>query len=87
MAVWLRRNRIISVRVSEEEFQKLHLICHGMGMRSVSELARHALQRLYKASEETQAADLRERMDALEQRLSRLAESLCQLQERRWGKR
>lgn len=85
MAVWLRRNRIISVRVSEEEFKKLHLICHGMGMRSVSELARHALQRLYEASEETQVADLRERLDALEQRLNNLADSLSRVRDKRWG--
>lgn len=86
MAVWMRRNRIISVRVSEEEFQKLHLICHRVGMRSLSELARHALQRLYEASDETEAADLRERMEALEQRLNNLADSLSRVREQRWGK-
>jgi len=46
MAVLKPRNRLVYFRVSEEEFQLFSDMCHMEGARSISDLARVALQRL-----------------------------------------
>ena len=45
MPVSKPRNRVIYFRVSEDEFQQLTWICESEGARSLSELARAAMQR------------------------------------------
>jgi hypothetical protein len=39
-----KRTKPLNIRVSEEEFQKLHEACNQIGIRSVSELAREAMR-------------------------------------------
>jgi len=46
MAVLKPRNRLVYFRVSEEEFQLFTSMCQTEGARSISDLARVALQRL-----------------------------------------
>jgi hypothetical protein len=46
MAVLKPRNRLVYFRVSEEEFQLFTGMCQIEGARSISDLARLALQRL-----------------------------------------
>lgn len=46
MAVLKPRNRLVYFRVSEEEFQLFSGMCEIEGARSISDLARLALQRL-----------------------------------------
>jgi hypothetical protein len=46
MAVLKPRNRLVYFRVSEEEFQLFTNMCQAEGARSISDLARVALQRL-----------------------------------------
>lgn len=46
MAVLKPRNRLVYFRVSEEEFQLFSGMCEMEGARSISDLARLALQRL-----------------------------------------
>jgi hypothetical protein len=46
MAVLKPRNRLVYFRVSEEEFQLFTSMCQAEGARSISDLARVALQRL-----------------------------------------
>lgn len=46
MAVLKPRNRLVYFRVSEEEFQLFTSMCQSEGARSISDLARVALQRL-----------------------------------------
>jgi len=46
MAVLKPRNRLVYFRVSEEEFQLFTDMCQIEGARSISDLARLALQRL-----------------------------------------
>lgn len=38
-----KRSRIVSIRLSEDEFQKLAALCTRVGARSVSDLARQRL--------------------------------------------
>ena len=43
MIVFKRKNRTISLRLSEEEYQVLHRACMKHGARSISDYARAAL--------------------------------------------
>jgi hypothetical protein len=44
MSVYKRRGRILSVRVSDEEYTGLKRLCSASGARSVSDLAREAMR-------------------------------------------
>ena len=46
MAVLKRRSKIVSVRLSEQEYQELLSCCLSRGTRSLSDLAREAMQGL-----------------------------------------
>src|SRR5262250_3057512 len=45
MPVFKRRTKLVSFRVSDEEYEKLQGACLAEGARSISELARSALRR------------------------------------------
>jgi hypothetical protein len=45
MSVVKRRSKLVSFRVSDEEYEKLQGACMAEGARSISEFARSALQR------------------------------------------
>ncbi|MGD0777632.1 MAG: hypothetical protein ABSC05_32985 [Candidatus Solibacter sp.] len=71
---------MISLRLSEEEFELLKARYHSYGARNVSELARLALQHIMTESPgpqhnfATQLAELDERVHALEASVSLLLE-------------
>ena len=44
MSVFNRRTRIISFRLSEQEYENLRGVCQSRGIRSISDLARLAAQ-------------------------------------------
>jgi hypothetical protein len=75
-----RRKKMISLRLSEEEFELLKARYHSYGARNVSELARLALQHIMTESPgpkhnfATQLAELDERVHALEASVSLLLE-------------
>lgn len=46
MAGWNRRNRMLSIRLSDDELQQLKLVSQDRGARSVSDLAREAMMQL-----------------------------------------
>ena len=46
MSVLKPRNRLVYFRVSEDEFQQFNKICESVGARSISDLARSAIQRM-----------------------------------------
>ncbi|HKW98200.1 MAG TPA: hypothetical protein VJN43_10735 [Bryobacteraceae bacterium] len=79
MTVLKRRSRMVSFRLSEEEYEGLRQICLTVGARSLSDIARDAVHRLL--GEETEPrkdvdAELRllgEKMNALDQEVKRLA--------------
>jgi len=79
MNVLKRRTRMISFRLSEEEYEGLKRICIRLGARSLSDIARDAVQRLLNNGAELKndgSAQLRvlyERIDALDQEVKRLA--------------
>ncbi len=65
-----RRDRMISFRVSQEEFQNLHQFCHATGNRSVSELARSAVKSLVNGTDGV--ATWESRIKAVEKEIQRL---------------
>ena len=79
MNVVKRRTRMISFRLSEEEYEGLKRICVRLGARSLSDIARDAVQRLLnngaelKSDGSAQLRVLYERIDALDQEVKRLA--------------
>jgi len=70
---------MVSFRLSEEEYEGLKQICITVGARSLSDIARDAVQRLLgngvelKSDGNAQLRVLYERIDALDQEVKRLA--------------
>jgi len=70
---------MVSFRLSEEEYEGLKHICMTVGARSLSDIAREAVQRLLsngaepKSDGDAQMRALHQRMDALDQEVKRLA--------------
>jgi len=54
MSVINPRNRLVNFRMSENEFESLHMACLAMGARSISDFARSAV--LEKMSQHRQSA-------------------------------
>jgi hypothetical protein len=84
MNVLKRRSRMVSFRLSEEEYESLRDICMTAGARSLSDIARDAVHQLIGSGGdpkkdkdiETQVRLLNERMDAIDQEVRRLAAKL-----------
>lgn len=76
MAILKRRSRMVSFRLSEDEYANLISICEVEGARSISDLARAAVHRLmHKASDNQLDLALRAlqgRVDTLDLQLRRL---------------
>ena len=70
MAVLKRRSRTVSVRLSEQEYQKLLSCCVNRGARSLSDLAREAMQGLLATSDSSRNGNAAG--DALEMELEKL---------------
>jgi|ERR1041385_5324272 hypothetical protein len=83
MAVLKRRSRTVSVRLSEQEYQKLLSCCVNRGARSISDLTREAMQVLLAKSDgdgkgdgdglENEMEKLHGRMRELDHEVKRLA--------------
>ena len=81
MAVLKRRSKIVSVRLSEQEYQELLSCCLNRGARSLSDLAREAMQGLLASGNgdgngdglEIEVEKLHGRMEQLDHELKRLA--------------
>ena len=76
MAILKRRSRMISFRLSEDEYASLRSLCENGGARSVSDLARDAVHRLIQkdshAEVEIALRTLEGRMDTLDLQVQRL---------------
>jgi Arc/MetJ-type ribon-helix-helix transcriptional regulator len=69
-----RRTRMISVRLSEEEYSALRRLCFITGARSVSDLTRDAMRKLLKGGDQETA--LEGEMQAFRLQIERLIEQL-----------
>jgi hypothetical protein len=78
MAVLKRKSRMISLRLSNEEYESLRSLYRIHGSRSVSEFARNAMQKVIaetaspSQSLETRLNDLDLKMSSLDQEVARL---------------
>jgi DNA-binding transcriptional regulator GbsR (MarR family) len=78
MAVLKPRERLVYFRITEDEFHQFASVCEQEGARSISDLARSAVQRLIaECHREREAENLAPKMEVLEKLI---AEVTCQLQ-------
>jgi predicted DNA-binding protein len=81
MAVLKRKSRMISLRLSDEEYEALRSLYRMHGSRSVSEFARNAMQKVIGESVpaasstlETRILDLDSKMASLDHEVARLVQ-------------
>lgn len=74
------RSRMISVRLSEDEYDSLRLLCTATGARSVSDLTRGAMQSLLDSPSKGNV--LSSYMDGLRTQISTLDRKIEELSER-----
>ncbi len=78
MAVLKRKSRMISLRLSDEEYESLRSLYRMHGSRSVSEFARNAMQKVIGESIspagtlETRIVELDHKMSSLDHEVARL---------------
>ena len=73
------KNRMISFRLSKEEFDRFHAVCFNYGVRSVSELARAAINKLIDEPASVTRETIEARVSELEGRIRILARELKRL--------
>lgn len=77
MAVLKPRERLVYFRISEDEFRQFVSVCEQEGARSVSDLARSAVQRLIANGDRQREGDeLAQRMHRLETLIAAVTEQL-----------
>jgi len=75
MPITKPRSRMISVRLSEDEYMALQRLCATTGARSVSDLTRDAMQGLLnKVSDEDTLGEFRVQMTSLVRKIEELSE-------------
>lgn len=77
MAVLKPRERLVYFRVSEDEFRQFVSVCEQAGARSVSDLARNAVQRLIaEGQRQRENQELEEKMVVLERLIAAVTQQL-----------
>jgi hypothetical protein len=77
VAVLKPRERLVYFRISEDEFRQFSSVCEQGGARSVSDLARNAVQRLIaEGQRQREGQELEERMRVLEGLIAAVTEQL-----------
>jgi hypothetical protein len=75
-----RRNRMVSFRLSDEEYVAYRDACSRAGIRSISEMARAGLQHLFSVPSgnglDHKLSDLRDRIQFLSFELDRITEQV-----------
>jgi hypothetical protein len=69
MSVIKRKNRMISFRLSDEEYDALRTVCESHGVRSVSDFARLAIENLIAGDGLPPQAAVHSRLEALNSRV------------------
>jgi len=77
VAVFKPRERLVYFRISEDEFRQFSSVCEQGGARSVSDLARNAVQRLLaEGDRHREGQELEEKMRVLENLIAAVTEQL-----------
>lgn len=83
-----RRSRVVSIRLSDEEYDQLRSLCANQGADSISELARAALKLLVVEHQsrgpamETRVNEIDVRIDLLNREVARLSSKIGLSQEK-----
>ncbi len=78
MALAFRKSRMISFRLTPAEYQRFQEICATQGLRSISDLARTAVQKLIAVEDRKdpltyEVSDLRKQVQSLSLALDRIS--------------
>jgi hypothetical protein len=77
VAVFKPRERLVYFRISEDEFRQFSSVCEQGGARSVSDLARNAVQRLIaEGQRQREGHELEEKMRVLENLIAAVTQQL-----------
>jgi hypothetical protein len=77
VAVFKPRERLVYFRISEDEFRQFSSVCEQGGARSVSDLARNAVQKLIaEGQRQREGQELEEKMRVLESLIAAVTEQL-----------
>lgn len=80
MAVLKPRERLVYFRITEDEFHQFAGVCEQAGARSISDLARNAVQRLIaEGDREREVEGLAPKMQHLEKLIAEVTEQLQML--------
>jgi hypothetical protein len=79
MPEFKRKNRMISLRISEEEYESLKHLYTSQGARSLSEFARLAIDRVIGFDRHPEDRSLESRFTALDGRVAGLQTELARL--------
>ena len=79
MPEFKRKNRMISLRISEEEYESLKHVYASQGARSLSEFARLAIDRVTGADGHPESQPLESRFTALDGKVAGLETELARL--------
>ena len=80
MAVFRRRTRVVSFRLSDDEYESLRQVSLAEGARSVSDYARVALCRLMGAARESDGDGIEAKVFQLDEQMQALQDELRRLQ-------
>ena len=75
------RSKLVSFRMTEEEYERFREICYTKGIRNVSEMARAAITLLLQQPDRIAEGCLESRVNELEGRLQKLAGEVKRLQQ------
>ena len=73
------RSRMISVRLTNEEYERFRELCFSQGIRSVSEMARAAINMLFDHPSRLPAETVESRLKEVEGRLQMLSHEVKRL--------
>jgi ribosomal protein L13 len=79
MPVLKARNRVVYFRVSEDEFHDFSEMCQAANARSLSDLARSAMQRMLK--EQNEGEMIAERLKTFDELMARVNQKLVEMGE------
>jgi hypothetical protein len=74
-----RKNRIISLRLSEEEYENLKSVYASRGIRSLSEFARDAMHRVVGGYPSSDGANIEHRVELLHGKVAMLEGEVSRL--------
>jgi hypothetical protein len=76
MSVLRPRNRLVYFRVSEDEFQRFNNICEAIGARSISDLARSAMQNMIQGANDGHPDPVAAKLTVLEAMVNDLSQKI-----------